>query len=52
MSSLLIILMFWIGSAILVITAGLRMSSYREPERYWVLLPVELHEASADKTLD
>jgi hypothetical protein len=44
--------MCWLGSAILVITAGLRMSSYREPERYLVLLPVELQEAQTDKALD
>ncbi len=46
-SSLLIILMFWLGSAILVIITGLRMSSCMEPERYLILLPVELQEARA-----
>ena len=45
MSSLLIILLAWLGLAVLVITVGLTVSRRRGSDRYLVMTIVELKES-------
>jgi hypothetical protein len=51
-SPLLIIVLIWLGLAVLVIAAGLTISRRRGPDRYLVMTIVELEESPGDELAD